>query len=337
MERIRGKEFTSLEKFMTNEKKLILIDSNALLHRAYHALPPLADRKGEVVNAVYGFLLVLFKVLKEMKPDYVICSFDLPGPTFRDKEYAEYKAGRVKPPDEFYKQIPVVKDILNVFKIPIIEKQGFEADDIIGTMTKKSLEEIPTIKNIIVSGDLDTLQLVNHSTIVYTLRKGIKDTIIYDKEKVIQRYGLEPKQLANFKGLRGDPSDNIPGVPGIGEKTAALILKEFGTLENLYQKVEAENFSSEKFPFLRPKIIEKILEYKDQAFFSKFLGTIKCDVPLDFKLKENPWGTFDIGEISKVFEKFNFYSLLKRLPEIKESFPDSKNQNQKNIQPSLLK
>ena len=316
-------------------KKLILIDSNALLHRAYHALPPLTTKNGEVVNAVYGFLLVFLKVLKEIKPNYIICAFDLPGPTFRDKEYAEYKAGRVKPPDEFYQQIPLIKKILDVFKIPIIEKQSFEADDIIGTMVRKSLEEIPTIQNIIVSGDLDTLQLVNRSTVVYTLKKGIKDTIIYDEEKVIQRYGLKPEQLIDFKGLRGDPSDNIPGVPGIGEKTAALILKEFGDLENVYQKIEAESFLRKDFPFLKTKVTENLLKYKDQAFFSKYLGTIKCDVPLKFKIKENPWGSCNFEKIAEIFEKFNFHSLLKRLPEIKESFPG--NSNQKDIQPSLLK
>ena len=316
-------------------KKLILIDANALLHRAYHALPPLTTKNGEVVNAVYGFLLVFLKVLKEIKPNYIICAFDLPGPTFRDKEYAEYKAGRVKPPDEFYQQIPLIKKILDVFKIPIIEKQSFEADDIIGTMVRKSLEEIPTIQNIIVSGDLDTLQLVNRSTVVYTLKKGIKDTIIYDEEKVIQRYGLKPEQLIDFKGLRGDPSDNIPGVPGIGEKTAALILKEFGDLENVYQKIEAESFLRKDFPFLKTKVTENLLKYKDQAFFSKYLGTIKCDVSLKFKIKENPWGSCDFEKIAEIFEKFNFHSLLKRLPEIKESFPG--NSNQKDIQPSLLK
>ncbi len=326
---------------MQNEKKLILIDANALLHRAYHALPSLTTKKGKVVNAVYGFLLILLKVLKEIKPSYIICAFDLPGPTFRDKEYAEYKAGRIKPPDEFYQQIPLIKEILNVFKIPIIEKQGFEADDIIGTITKKAKEQIPSIKNIIVSGDLDTLQLVDCSTMVYTLKKGIKETILYDEEKIVQRYGLKPKQLIDFKGLRGDASDNIPGVPGVGEKTAALILKKFGTLENLYQKIESENFSPKDFPFLKEKIIKKLLEYKDQAFFSKYLGTIKRDVPLKFKIKENPWNIYNQEEVVKIFEKFNFNSLLKRLPEIKETFSENLNSkrdlNQKNIQPTLLK
>ncbi len=203
-------------------KKLILVDANALMHRAYHALPPLVTKKGENVNAVYGFTSVLLKVVKDLQPDYMVCAFDVAGGTFRDKIYDDYKAGRVKPDQEFYDQIPKIKEVVEALNIPIIEKQGFEADDVIGTLAEQANNELRImnhkLRTIIVTGDLDALQLVDENTEVYTLRKGIKDTVIYDEKAVQERYGLKPEQIIDFKGLRGDPSDNIPGVKGIGEK-----------------------------------------------------------------------------------------------------------------------
>ena len=287
-------------------KKLVLIDGNALIHRAYHALPPLKTKKGQLVNAVYGFISILFKVIQELKPDYLVATFDLTGPTFRDLEYKEYKAKRVKPPQELYDQIPLIKKIVQALSIPIYEKQGYEADDIIGTIVQKIKSE--KIKNTIVTGDLDFLQLVDKQTETYLLRKGIKDTVIYNRKSVEERYDLKPKQITDFKGLKGDPSDNIPGVPGIGEKTAVELIKKFGSLKKIYQDIEKSD--------LNPKLKARLLEYKKEAFFSQYLATIKRDVPIDFNLEKSKWGKFNSSKVIKLLKGLEFNSLIKRLPVI---------------------
>ena len=192
------------------KKRLILIDGNAIIHRSFHALPPLMTKKGELVNAVYGFSSTLLSVIEQFHPDYVIVSFDLAGPTFRHKEYKEYKAHREKAPDELYAQIPIVKEVVKAFNIPIYEKEGFEADDVIGTIARQAENSKEEIENIIVTGDMDALQLVNGKTKVYTMRRGLSDAVLYGEKEVFERYGFTPDQLRDFKGLRGDPSDNIP-------------------------------------------------------------------------------------------------------------------------------
>jgi DNA polymerase-1 len=292
-------------------KTLILIDSNALIHRAYHALPPLKTKKGQLVNAVYGFVSILFKVIKELKPDYLAATFDVAGPTFRDVEYKEYKAKRVKPPQELYDQIPLVKEIIKSLGIPIYEKQGFEADDIIGTIVQKAKDKPPTggLKKIIITGDLDTLQLIDRQTMVYTPQTGIKEMTIYDRTAVKKRYGLEPKQINDFKGLKGDPSDNVPGISGIGQKTAIDLIKRFGSLKKLYRNLSQSD--------LNPKLKARLLEYQEDAFFSQYLVTIKKDVPIDFKLSRCHWGRYDKKKIIKLLEKLEFNSLIKRLSVIK--------------------
>src|SRR3990167_1782518 len=226
---------------MKNTKKLIILDSNAIVHRLFHALPNLRTAKGELVNAAYGFTSILLKVLREFDPEYMAASFDVAGKTFRDEEFEGYKAKRQKAPDELYAQIPLIKEILRAFNIPIYEKEGFEADDVIGTISEavSNGKDYRGVETIIVSGDLDTLQLVNKNTKVYTMRKGLKDTILYDEEAVAKRFnGLKPSQMTDFKGLRGDPSDNIPGVPGVGEKTAIQLLMDFKSLELIYKNLE---------------------------------------------------------------------------------------------------
>ena len=198
-------------------KTLVLIDAHALIHRAYHALPPLNTGKGELVNAVFGFSSILLKVLKDLAPDYIAATFDLAGPTFRHKEFEAYKATRVKAPDELYAQIGRVKEVLAAFNIPVFAKAGYEADDLLGTISHQLKTKNYKLKTIIVTGDLDTLQLVDENTNVYTLKKGVKDTIMYDEAAVRGRFGgLSPEQMNDYKGLKGDPSDNIPGVPGVG-------------------------------------------------------------------------------------------------------------------------
>jgi len=207
----------------------VIIDANSVLHRAFHALPLLKNKKGELVNAIYGFLLVLMKVINEFNPCCLAVCFDLAEPTFRKQAYEEYKAKRKKPPQEFYDQIPKLKEVLKVFDIPFCEKPGFEGDDIIGTLASLSSGKV---KNIIVSGDLDTLQLVNDHTNVYFLNRGVKEAVLYNQDLVKKKYeGLSEKELIDFKALRGDPSDNIPGVKGIGEKTALGLIKNFKQLK----------------------------------------------------------------------------------------------------------
>jgi DNA polymerase-1 len=287
-------------------KKLVLIDANALMHRAYHALPPLTTKKGEMVNAVYGFTSVLLKVIKELKPDYMVCAFDVAGKTFRDEVYENYKAGRVKPDQEFYDQIPKIKEVVKALNIPILEKQGFEADDVIGSLVKQVNGKC---KTIIVTGDLDVLQLVDKNTEVYTLRKGIKDTVIYDEEAVNRRYGLKPSQIVDFKGLRGDPSDNIPGVEGIGEKRAVELLKNFGSVENLYRAIEKGKDNG----LIKPKVKEKLIQQKDKALMSKKLAVIRRDLDLKLNLEKCSWGNYDKEKLSKLFQELEFYSLMSRI------------------------
>jgi DNA polymerase-1 len=290
---------------LKNMKKLVLIDGNALVHRAYHALPKLTTKKGELVNAVYGFTSILLKVLNDLRPDYVAATFDLAGPTFRHEEFKDYKATRVKAPQELYNQLNRVKQVLVALNIPIYEWQGFEADDVIGTLARQAgQEKKEDVETIIVTGDLDTLQLVNDKVKVYTLKKGINDTILYDEKAVRDRYGLSPEQMPDFKGLKGDPSDNIPGVPGVGDKTAAELLKEYNTIENLY----------ENLGLLPQKIGNKLEEYKEQAAFSKYLATIKTDVPVELDLAKCELRDYNPEIVKRLFEELEFFSLLKRLP-----------------------
>ena len=307
-------------------KKLILIDSNALVHRAFHALPPsLTSPKGVLTNAVYGFTSVLLKMLKDLKPDYIAATYDLAGPTFRHEEFEEYKAHREKAPDELYNQIPMTKNILEKFGIPIYEKPGFEADDLIGTLAEVAKKTPPAggLQVIIVTGDLDTLQLVDKDrVVVFTLRKGLTDTIIYDEKGVRERYGLNPDQVTDYKGLKGDPSDNIPGVPGIGEKTASALIQTFGNIEGLYKAISNFQFpisKKQREGIIKPlseKLIQKLQENKDQAFFSKKLATIIRNVEIDFSLEKTDWkANLDYQGIEKLFKELGFFSLIKRLGE----------------------
>ncbi|MBU1137027.1 hypothetical protein KKD72_01520 [Patescibacteria group bacterium] len=285
-------------------KKLIILDGNALIHRAYHALPPFKTKKGQLVNAVYGFISVLFRVIKEIKPDYLAATFDLTGPTFRDLEYDQYKAKRVKAPQELYDQIPLVKEFVKALNVPIYEKSGFEADDAIGAIIWQAASRKPPVKSIIITGDLDTLQLIDKNTEVYNLKKGVNHVAVYDIEAVKKRYGLRPNQIVDFKALKGDPSDNIPGVQGVGEKTAVELIKKFGSLEKLYAGLSKSS--------LNPKLKARLLEYKKDAFFSYRLASIRKDVPIKFSFKDAKWGDYDKDKVIEFLEKMGFKSLIKR-------------------------
>ncbi len=313
---------------MQNKKRLIVIDSNSVIHRAYHALPPLTTKKGEMVNAVYGFLLVFLRAIRELQPDFIAACFDFPTPTFRHKKFKDYKAKRPPTPKELYWQFPKIKEILKGFNVPIFEKENFEADDIIGTISwlapKKQI--IPEIETIILSGDLDTLQVVDPNTKVYLLRKGVKDIVLYDQSLVEEKYqGLTPEQITDFKALRGDPSDNVPGVTGIGEKTAIELIKKFASLENLYQNLEKK---SEKAKNLKLKLQETLLRSKEQAFFNKTLVQIRKDAPVDFTLKKCQWRKYDKKTVTKILNDLEFYSLIKRLPAL-EKQDEKPNENLK--------
>lgn len=294
---------------MVNGKRLIIIDSNSIIHRAYHALPPLTTKNGELVNAVYGFLLMFFKVIKEFKPDFIAACFDYPAPTFRQKQYKEYKITRPPTPKELSQQIPKVKEILNAFNVSISEKKGFEADDLIGSISQR----FPKEEKIIVSGDSDLFQLIDKNTKIYLLKRGVKSTILYDENLIKREYGLKPKQFLDFKALIGDPSDNIPRVPGIGKKTAISLLLKFGNLENLYKEIE-EN--SERVKRLKPRLKETLLKYKEQTLLSKSLITLKKDLPLEFNLEECLFGKYNQGEVLNIFKKWEFNSLAKRFLEL---------------------
>jgi len=288
------------------KEKFIVIDGNALLHRAFHALPPtLTTKTGELVNAVYGFTVILLKVLRDIKPDYLAVTFDLKGPTFRHEEFAGYKAQRIKQPDELYNQLPRVKEVVRAFDIPIYEKAGFEADDVIATLVRRP--EVEAIKSIIVTGDLDTLQLVDKNTEVFTLHKGLSDTLTYTIDEVKKRFdGLTPEQMVDYKALRGDPSDNVPGVKGIGEKGAIHLLTEFKTLKNLYQNINSEKIS-ERYRKL-------LVEHEADALMSKKLCQMIDNVEIDFNLADTKVTGYDVNKVLPLFQELEFKSLINKLP-----------------------
>jgi DNA polymerase-1 len=301
-------------------ERLLILDANSILHRVYHALPPLTTKKGELVNATYGFLLVLFRVIKEFRPDYLCACFDFPAKTFRHQKFKEYKAKRPPTPKDLAGQIPKLKEVLEAFKIPIFEKEGYEADDLIGTIVSKT----PELEKIIVSGDLDNLQLVSGTTKVFVL-SGVRKSALYDEKEVERKYqGLKPEQIPDFKALVGDPSDNIPGIFGIGEKTAIDLLLEFKNLENLYKEIEK---NSEKAKKINPKIKKTLLKYKEQALLSKSLAEVKRDIFLEFNLKEWKWGRYKEEEIIEILRSLEFQSLVKRLSELRIEKQNNKAEN----------
>ncbi|MEI8360720.1 MAG: DNA polymerase I [bacterium] len=291
---------------MSNKKeKLLIIDGNALIHRSFHALPTtMTTKTGEIVNAVYGFTAFLMKAVKDLQPDYLVLTLDKKGKTFRHEAYAAYKATRTKAPQELYDQIGRVKEVAIAFGVPIYELSGFEADDLIGTICR-TVDE--SIDKVILTGDMDTLQLVNEHTRVYTMSRGLNDSVLYDELAVRTRYGIGPDQIIDYKALRGDPSDNIPGVKGIGEKTAVELLQEYSTLDGLYKnigKVEKE------------RIRNLLIEHRELAYLSKNLATIKVDSPIEFDLESSRFDNFDQEAIVKLFNELEFRSLLNRLFEL---------------------
>jgi DNA polymerase I len=303
-----------IKKNDTSQKEiLVLLDAHAILHRAYHALPDFATSKGEPTGALYGLSTMLMKIIAELNPDHIAACYDVPKPTYRHDAYADYKAGRKEIDQELISQIIRSRDVFEAFGIPIYEKEGFEADDILGTITW-SLKANSEVEIIIASGDMDTLQLVDKERVkVYTLKKGIKDTVIYDERAVEDRFGFSPEYLPDFKALRGDPSDNIIGIKGIGEKTAGMIIQSFSSIENLYAELET-NENKLKDLGLTERIVSLIKNGKEEAVFSKMLAKIRTDAPIDFSLPSQSWKeTFDWNKVEKLFMDLEFRSLARRL------------------------
>lgn len=282
-------------------KTLLLIDANALIHRSFHALPPLTTPDNKPIGAIYGLSSTLLKILKEQSPDYIAAAFDRPEPTFRKELFEDYKAHRPPTADELISQIIKAHELFKKFNISTFEQPGYEADDIIGTLVKKFSD--PDLKIVILTGDLDTLQLVsNKKVVVQTFKKGISGIGIYDEERVFERYGLRPSQLQDYKSLVGDPSDNIPGLPGIGPKTATKLLTQYKTLTNLYKKMKKDD-----------PLSHKILPYQDKVFFYKQLVTIKLDVPLEVELSVIKYNGLPKEQIIKYFTELGFQRLIQQL------------------------
>ncbi len=294
------------------KQKFVIIDGNALIHRAFHAIPPLTTKSGQLVNAAYGFTSILLKVLKDFKPSHIAVTYDVKKKTFRHKLYTDYKAKRIKQPQELYDQIPITKEVVKTLNIPTYEQEGYEADDIIGTLTEKRDVDLPNVETIIVTGDMDALQLVDDNTKVFTMRRGFSDTITYDARTVKEKYGLNPQQIVDLKALAGDSSDNIPGVKGVGRQTAVKLLQAFDSLDNIYQALENEDKKFEKF---RPRVKELLKEYEKDARLSQELATILKDVPIKFSLKEVERKGYDRDATVTLFQDLEFKSLLTKLPE----------------------
>ncbi len=285
-------------------ERLMLLDSNGLIYRGYHALPPLTTSRGELVNAVFGFCSILLRGIQDLQPEYVAACFDLPGPTFRHEQFAEYKATRTPMPDDLRSQFPLVRQVVAALRIPVYEMAGFEADDVIGTITR-DLDGRGGIETTIVTGDLDMLQIVTPTTRLMTTRQGVDSTIYYDPAKVWERFELRPDQMIDYKALKGDPTDNIPGIPGVGEKTAAKLVGQFGSVEAIYERLDE----------VKPdKLREKLVAAREQVFASRELSRIVRDLPISLDLESARLCDYDRAEVVRLFREFEFRTLIDRLP-----------------------
>jgi len=284
--------------------KLVILDGHSLMNRAFYAIPPLTTAEGLHTNAIFGFINMLFKIREDIKPDYIVTTFDRKAPTFRHEEYQDYKAGRKRMPDELHEQFEPLKDILSKMAINIFEIDGFEADDLIGTLAVKAESE--GIEVYIVTGDRDALQLASDNIKVLLTKKGVSEREVYDRNRMIEDYGVTPTQFIDVKGLMGDASDNIPGVPGIGEKTAYKLIKEYGSIEGVLDNLDK----------LKGKIKENLESHCEDAIFSKKLATIITNVPIDIDLDDiKSQEAYDVKALRELFFKYQFKSLINKLPE----------------------
>lgn len=294
------------------QKRLVLLDAHAIIHRAYHALPEFTGPDGAPTGALYGLSSMLLRIIDELKPDYLAACYDLPKPTIRHEAYEGYKATRTKAEDALVAQLQTSRDVFKAFCIPVYEREGFEADDILGTIVKQ-YEKDKNLGIVIASGDMDTMQLVDGKKVqVYTLKKGLNDTILYDEKAVEDRYGFPPHLVADYKGLRGDPSDNIIGIPGIGEKTATELVTKFGTIEDIYKKLKKGD-QSFLDAGIKPRIIGLLKEHEEDAVFSKMLATIRTDAPIAFSLEDARTPSAErLAPVLALFDRLGFRSMRGR-------------------------
>lgn len=299
-----------------NKDRLVILDAHAILHRAYHALPDFTSPSGEPTGALYGVVAMLLKIVEDFDPKYIVACFDLPEPTYRHDAFADYKGKREKTDESLVAQIIRSRDIFTAFGIPLYEQVGFEADDLLGTIAKQT-ESLPNLEVIIASGDMDTMQCVDGKRVrVYTLKKGIKDTIIYDEKAVKERFGFLPKLIPDYKGLRGDASDNIPGIVGIGEKTATELITKFGSVDSIYKKLKKDE-AAFVAAGIKPRIIGLLKAGEEEAQFSKMLATIRVDVPITFSLPDKSWREgIEIEKIAVLFSELGFKTLMLRMKTI---------------------
>lgn len=290
---------------MNRKERFVFLDSNSLIHRAYHAYPAeLTSPKGAQINVVYGFSLLLLKIIEDLKPEYIVAVFDLPAPTLRKKKYKDYKKNRKVPDRELLEQIPVVKEVVKAFDIPILEVAGYEADDVIGTI--EDYDEIRDIEKIIVTVDQDIFQLIDSDTKIYMSGRNFKESKLFEAKDVEAKLGITPKQVIDWKALYGDPSDNIPGVPGIGKVGATKLIQQFKSLENIYNNLDQ----------IENRYKTKLERGKDLALLSQDLATIMRDAPIDFDLKKCKWGTYNTREVLELFREFGFRSLVNTVQDL---------------------
>jgi DNA polymerase-1 len=306
----------------TEKKTLVLLDSHAIIHRAYHALPDFSSSKGEPTGALYGLSTMLMGIIEKFHPDYVVACYDLPQPTYRHVAYEAYKGTRSKTDDALVSQLKSSRKIFEAFSVPMYDLVGFEADDMLGTIVEKVLatnkKGETDIKIVIASGDMDTMQLIEgDKVVVYTLKKGIKDVVVYDELAVMERFGFSPKSLPDYKGLRGDPSDNIIGIKGIGEKTATTLITKYKTIEGIYEALKKDEKKFQKEAGLTDRMFELIKNGEEEARFSKMLATIRRDAPIEFSIPDKKWiDDVKIESIENLFREFEFRSLVTRVKEV---------------------
>jgi DNA polymerase I len=302
-----------MAKKASTQKRIVLLDTHAIIHRAYHALPEFTGPTGSPTGALYGLVAMLLKIIADLKPDYIAACYDLAKPTIRHEAYEGYKGTRTKIDDALSVQLDESRKVFDAFGIPIYEREGFEADDLLGTIAHE-LKSEKGVDVIIASGDMDTLQLVDDERVrVYTLKKGIQDTILYDEKAVIARFGFPPALIPDFKGLRGDPSDNIKGVPGIGEKTATELITGFGSIEKIYATLKKGDAAFVK-KGIKARMIALLKEHEEDAVFSKSLATIRLDAPIAFRLPEHPWReNLETEKLLAMCDEFGFRTLKERI------------------------
>lgn len=297
-------------------RKLVLIDGNAILHRAYHALPPLIDKNKEPINAVYGFVSMLLRVIQDLKPSDMVVCFDRKEPTFRHEEYEKYQSHRPEMDKELSSQFEKARKVIDAFGIPVFSKAGFEADDVIGTLAREAEKDVESV--IIVTGDKDILQLVNEKTKVYLPVKGLSSAVLMGEIEVIEKLGVKPSQVDDYKALVGDPSDNYPGVPGIGPVTAVKLLNEYEDLDNIYKNIK-------KLPQTTQ---DKLMEGKESAIMSRKLAQIITNVEVHIDLKKSSKWQIDSKKVFDTFKTFGFKTLTKRIKKVGEEI---KKENQMDL------